>query len=332
MQAVQADYDTRSPRWAHVYEGASFHDVVLQERMVIALNMLGRRSVTPGVAVDVGCGAGQLLEALHLEGAPVVGVDVSWQQVMLTRARVPATVFVAQADGEQLPFGDATVATLTALGLLEYLPSLHDGLTEFARVTMRGAYVVVSVPNPLRLAYLCDPIGVVLGRLRKARPGYRRTYRSARALAAELQACGFEVIELRGHGLGRFTFAGRPISRRCEIGAAVGVTPGAASGRCVAVVGCEPRRDRASRMMRRVLTSAASRRLGRGAQRLSPSARNAINALRGIEQPRLVVLPPGSWVLCIAPHPDDEWSPLPATCVVDVTAEFQLQNKGFGVL
>jgi LmbE family N-acetylglucosaminyl deacetylase len=59
-------------------------------------------------------------------------------------------------------------------------------------------------------------------------------------------------------------------------------------------------------MMRRVLTSALSRRLGRSAQRLSPSARSAINAFRGIEQPRLVVLPPGSRVLCVAPHPDDE--------------------------
>ncbi|HEY0869329.1 MAG TPA: PIG-L family deacetylase [Acidothermaceae bacterium] len=59
-------------------------------------------------------------------------------------------------------------------------------------------------------------------------------------------------------------------------------------------------------MMRHVLTSAVSRRLGRGAQRLSPSARSAINALRGIDQPRLVVLPPGSRVLCVAPHPDDE--------------------------
>jgi SAM-dependent methyltransferase len=212
VQAVQADYDTRSPRWAHVYEGASFHDVVLQERLAVALGMLGRRDrVASGLALDVGCGAGQLLEALHAGGAPVAGVDVSWQQVTLSRARVPAAVFVAQADAGQLPFADASVATLTALGLLDYLPSSREGLEEFARVTMRGAHVVVSAPNPLRLAYVCDPIGAVLGRLRRTRPGYRRTYLSARALSAELRACGFEVIEVRGHGLGRFTFAGRPI-------------------------------------------------------------------------------------------------------------------------
>lgn len=59
-------------------------------------------------------------------------------------------------------------------------------------------------------------------------------------------------------------------------------------------------------MIRRVLNSAASRRLARRAQRLPPSARAAINALRGIEQPVLVVLPPGGQVLCFAPHPDDE--------------------------
>jgi ubiquinone/menaquinone biosynthesis C-methylase UbiE len=211
VQAVQADYDTRSPRWAHVYEGASFHDVVLQERLATALGMLARHRVASGLALDVGCGAGQLLEALQLAGGPVAGVDVSWQQVTLSRERIPTAVFVAQADAGQLPFADGSVATLTALGLLEYLPSLQEGLAEFARVTMRGGHVVVSAPNPMRLAYVCDPIGAVLGRAKKARPGYRRTYRSARALSAQLQACGFEVIEIRGHALGRFTFAGRPI-------------------------------------------------------------------------------------------------------------------------
>ena len=59
-------------------------------------------------------------------------------------------------------------------------------------------------------------------------------------------------------------------------------------------------------MMRRVLNSATARRLASRAQRLSPSSRHAINALRGIEQPLLVTLPPGRKVLCVAPHPDDE--------------------------
>lgn len=212
MQAVQADYDTRSPRWAHVYDGVSFHDVVLQERMAMAVGMLGRRTnVPPGLALDVGCGAGQMLQALHASGTLVAGVDVSWRQVTLARTRVPTAVLVAQAVAGQLPFADGTVATLTALGLLEYLPSMGEGLAEFARVTVRGGYLVVSAPNPLRLAYVCDPIGAVLGRLRKSRPGYRRTYRSARALRAELTASGFEVIDIRGHALGRFTFGGRPV-------------------------------------------------------------------------------------------------------------------------
>jgi len=212
VQAVQADYDTRSPRWAHVYDGVSFHDVVLQQRLAIALGMLDRRHrVAAGLAIDVGCGAGQLLEALHAEGGPVAGVDVSWQQVTLSRERVPAAVFVAQADAGRLPFANESAATLTALGLLEYLPSFREGLAEFSRVTRRGGHVVVSAPNPLRLAYVFDPIGAVLGRMRRTRPGYRRSYRSARALAAELRACEFEVIEIRGHALGRFTFAGRPV-------------------------------------------------------------------------------------------------------------------------
>ena len=211
VRAVQADYDARSPRWSDVYEGTSYHDIVLQRRLAITSQLLaGRDRTVSGSALDVGCGAGQLLEVLRAEGSPIVGIDVSWAQAASTKCRLGSAV-IAQADTRQLPFADASVATVTALGLLEYLPSSGAGIAEFARVLMRGGHLVVSAPNPWRLEYLCDPIGAGLGRLRRSRPGYRRQYLSARALGAKLRAGGFDVVEIRGHGLGRLTFAGRPL-------------------------------------------------------------------------------------------------------------------------
>jgi SAM-dependent methyltransferase len=213
VRAVQLDYDARAPRWNHVYDGTSFHDVVLQRRLAIAASMLAHRPrTTVGPALDVGCGAGQLLAVLASEGEPVAGCDISGAQLISARARLAGgDAIVVQADALQLPFPDESFATVTALGLLEYLPVPADGITELARVTARGGHVVVSSPNPLRLAYLLDPVGAILGRLGHSRPGYRRQYTSARALRAQLAAAGLTVMELTGHGIGRFTLAGRPV-------------------------------------------------------------------------------------------------------------------------
>ena len=213
VRAVRADYDVRSPRWADVYDGESFHDVVVQTRLRIALSLLrAARPRVRGAILDVGCGAGQLLDARADDVDAIVAVDVSWPQARLARARLAGRrALVAQGEAGRLPFVDAAFVSATALGLLEYLPSPSAGLAELARVTAPGGTVVVSMPNPLRLAYFLDPIGVLVGRLRRTRPGYRRQYRSARRLRSDLDAAGFDVLDVRGHGVGRFSFAGRPL-------------------------------------------------------------------------------------------------------------------------
>lgn len=213
IEAVRLDYDARSPRWDHVYRGTSFHDVVLQTRMAIATAMLAARDRTVvGPALDVGCGAGQLLVILEGEGRPVAGCDISFRQTRSAKGRVdPAVVVVTQADAGRLPFADGTFATATALGLIEYLPSCGEGFRELARVTMPAGQLVVSMPNPWRLAYLLDPVGAIIGRFRHTRPGYRRRYLSARGLRQQLMAAGFAVEEIVGHGLGRFALANRPL-------------------------------------------------------------------------------------------------------------------------
>jgi SAM-dependent methyltransferase len=211
--AVRLDYDARSPLWNHVYDGTSFHDVVLQTRLAVALSMLaGRDRAVTGPALDVGCGAGQLLGVLLAEGELVAGCDISIRQAVSARTRVGGgRAIVVQADAGRLPFADSAFATATALGLLEYLPSPGEGLRELARVTRPGGHVVVTMPNPWRLSYLLDPIGVVLGRFGHTRPGYQRHYLSAAGLRHQLAVAGFDVEAVQGHGIGRFAVANRPI-------------------------------------------------------------------------------------------------------------------------
>ena len=72
-----------------------------------------------------------------------------------------------------------------------------------------GGHLVVTAPNPIRLAYLADPIGVVRARLAPAAHGYRRHYWTRRQLRRAVGASGLEVLSVQGHGLGPFTLAGR---------------------------------------------------------------------------------------------------------------------------
>src|SRR5438445_8345884 len=99
---------------------------------------------------------------------------------LLGREGLPGRV--EQADVELLAYPDGEFAWVTALGVIEYLVSPARGLNELARVLAPGGHLVVTAPNPLRLAYLADPIGVVRARLAPPAHGYRRHYWTLRQL------------------------------------------------------------------------------------------------------------------------------------------------------
>ena len=105
-----------------------------------------------GRVLEVGCGAGSLLEPMHRAGLVPVGVDRSWEMTLRYAARarsLQATARVARADAEHLPFADGTFNVIVALGLLEYLPSPSRFLGEAARLLARNGRLLLSVPSSI---------------------------------------------------------------------------------------------------------------------------------------------------------------------------------------
>ena len=219
VEKVRANYDTRVGQWQTIYDGESFHDHVIQRRMqrcLEAVDKLGSPTAGPGNgrALDVGCGAGQMALELHRRGYEVSAVDISSGMVQATRATLDAagvTADVREADMRHLPYDDGTFAWVTGLGAIEYLTDPGEAVQEFARVLEPGGHVAVTSPNPHRLAFALDPIGVAMGVLGPPPTGYPRQYISAAKLRGYADRAGLEVVGILGHGVGPLQVAKKPL-------------------------------------------------------------------------------------------------------------------------
>ena len=98
--------------------------------------------LTPGAPVlDVGCGAGQVVEALRARGFAAAGLDVAPPKLAGCRGY----------DGQTIPFPEASFAAVGAFNVLEHVEEPVPFLDEMARVLRPGGRLVVSSPNFLRV-------------------------------------------------------------------------------------------------------------------------------------------------------------------------------------
>lgn len=99
-------------------------------------------------ALDVGCGSGELLEALRASYPTVFGCDYS--RIMLEAARsrlAPEGNRLFLADALKLPVKENRVDHLYALGLFDYLDNAAQGLSECCRVMKKGGCAVLTFPK-----------------------------------------------------------------------------------------------------------------------------------------------------------------------------------------
>jgi SAM-dependent methyltransferase len=100
----------------------------------------GRRDLT---ALDVGCGAGGMLEALGRYGR-VSGIDTSAELVEVCRARGFERVSVGSAY--ELPVEDRSVDLITLFDTIEHIPDDGRALRECRRALVPGGLLFLSVP------------------------------------------------------------------------------------------------------------------------------------------------------------------------------------------
>lgn len=141
----------------------TYHDEILEKRLHspyavrraahVAQYESILRFVEPGMHVlDAGCGEGALSVLMAKRGAVVTGCDISEPNIVESqkyaqKAGVQATFLVA--DGEALPFPDASFDLVVSSHVLEHLPHFEKGLDEVLRVTKKRAVVAIpTILNP----------------------------------------------------------------------------------------------------------------------------------------------------------------------------------------
>ncbi len=111
-----------------------------------------------GVALDVGCGPGNVTAPLGRAVGPqglALGLDIS--EPMLARAvhaEARSNVGFLRADAQRLPLRDDTVDAVTSIAMLQLIPEPRAAVAEMARVLRPGRGIVVMVPTAGRAAGL----------------------------------------------------------------------------------------------------------------------------------------------------------------------------------
>lgn len=118
----------------------------LRRRMEIVGRFIRRDA--NAVALDAGCGSGELAAVLAGYYRQVIGVDYSQIMIDLAiKSGPPANVSFQQADCSKMPLPDSTADRIFSLGLLDYLPDLDAVMREFRRVAKPGGRIVVTMPK-----------------------------------------------------------------------------------------------------------------------------------------------------------------------------------------
>jgi ubiquinone/menaquinone biosynthesis C-methylase UbiE len=105
--------------------------------------------------LDVGCGAGVDLARFARGGAEVTGVDVSESAIGLARKNFEQQGLRGRfevANGEQLPFRDASFDLVFAHGVVQYTANPQRLVDECHRVLKPGGAAIVQVYN--RISWL----------------------------------------------------------------------------------------------------------------------------------------------------------------------------------
>jgi SAM-dependent methyltransferase len=119
-------------------------------RVVEHLTALVGRRVDYSSCLDIGCGAGVMLQAMAKRGQ-VYGLDVNLLHLLIAKTRIPASAELAAASAERIPWPDDRFTFVHAVHTLEHVSDQRVALREMWRVLAPGGLLAFDIPNRFSL-------------------------------------------------------------------------------------------------------------------------------------------------------------------------------------
>jgi len=163
----------------------------------------GRARLQGAHALDVGCGAGLLSEALAREGAKVAALDLSPELVDIAKLHllesgltVDYRLQSVESIADEMP---GAFDVVTCMELLEHVPDPESILNACAKLLKPGGKLFVSTLNRTPLAFAVAIVGAeyMTGLVAKGTHEYRSFIRPAE-LAGWLRDAGLQLEDVSG--------------------------------------------------------------------------------------------------------------------------------------
>lgn len=190
---------SRPDAWNEV--AAGYADVLVPLFSLYARDALHLADLPPDARIlDIATGPGTLAELAAAAGASVVAVDFSENMIRECEKRTEGlpNVDVIQADGQALPFDDATFDGVFSMFGLIFFPDRAAGFEEARRVLRPGCRAVVSTWAPLKSVPL---LSATFGALEELIPDMffgdgKAPLAEEAELAEEMRAGGFQDVRV----------------------------------------------------------------------------------------------------------------------------------------
>jgi len=147
--AILSDPRRKGNKW----EPTEFYETGRQEVKTVLdyLQSLGVRPDFDGAALDFGCGAGRLTQALAVRFRRAVGVDISAKMVALAEKhnRFPDSCRYIANGGDTLPLADGTLSFVYSSIALQHIEPrvVEKYISEFLRILEPGGVLVFQIPD-----------------------------------------------------------------------------------------------------------------------------------------------------------------------------------------
>jgi SAM-dependent methyltransferase len=136
--------------------------------------------------LDVACGKGEWLLAVHDVGGNTAGIDISSKAIDICKIILPDGKFYA-GPAETLPFEDKRFHIVSCLGALEHFLDPNKALKEMVRTAKDDAIFLILVPNA---GFLTRRLGLFKG---TAQADVKEEWQTLEAWKQLFEASGLQI-------------------------------------------------------------------------------------------------------------------------------------------